>query len=120
MLLLLLSVFFEGSTIWLDHTADERPRRSEPVLQGLRPVGGGLRLLAGVVGHPRATNLQLCLVRYRLEVLALQPLAACGAARDPPCVGIARFPIIEKDPVVLFSGPPEFSPDLGLLLARTI
>jgi hypothetical protein len=72
------------------------------------------------LASPLPTNLQLRLVRYRLEVLVLQLLAACGAARDPLCVGIARFPIVEKDPVVLFSNPPEFSPDLGLLLARTM
>ena len=94
----------------------------ELFLQGLGPVDGGLRLLAGVVGQSRrSTNLRLLRrVRYRLEVLALELLAACLAARDPLCVGFARFPIIEEDPIVLFSGPPEFSPDLGLVLTRTI
>src|SRR4028119_1370352 len=79
-------------------------------------------LLAGVFGQsPHSTHLRLLRrVRYHLEVFALELLAACPAARDPLCVGFARFPIIEEDPIVLFSGPPEFSPDLGLLLARTI
>ena len=79
-------------------------------------------LLAGAVSQsPHSTNLPLLRrVRYRLNVLALELLAACPAARDPLCVGFARFPIIEEDPIVFFSGPPEFSPDLGLLLARTI
>jgi hypothetical protein len=49
-------------------------------------------------------NLWLRWVRYRLEVLALELLAACAAARDPLGVGFARFPIIEEDPIVLFSG----------------
>ena len=79
-------------------------------------------LLAGVVGQsPHSTNLRLLRrVRYSLEVLALKVLAACPTTCDPLCIGFARFPIIEEDPIVLFSGPPEFSPDLGLLLARTI
>ena len=95
----------------------------EPFLQGLGPVGGGLRLLAGVVGQssPRSTNLRLLRrVRYRLEVLALEPLAAGGAACDPLGVGFARFPIVEKYPVVLSPDPPELPPNLMLLLARTM
>src|SRR5829696_7396783 len=122
----LSSGFFERPThlprsYRLDHTADERPRRPVPVLQGLAPVRGRLRLIAGVVGHsPQPTNLWLRRVRYRLKVLALELLAACAAVGDPLGVGFACFPIVEKDPIVLFSGPPEFSPDLGLLLARTI
>ena len=94
---------------------------SGALLQGLAPVRGGLRLIAGVVGHsPQPTNLWLRRVRHRLEVLALELLAACSAVGDPLGVGFARFPIVEKDPIVLFSGPPELSPDLGLLLARTL
>ena len=55
-------------------------------------------LLAGAVGQsPHSTHLPLLRrVRYRLNVLALELLAACPAARDPLCVGFARFPIIEK------------------------
>src|SRR5215208_3743344 len=85
------------------------------------PVGGGLRLLAGVVGQStQPMNLQLRRVRYRLKVLAFEPLTACAAVGDPLGVGFASFPIVEKDPIMLFSGPPELCPDLGLLLARTI
>src|SRR5215213_4729051 len=104
----------------LDHTAHERPRRLEPFLQGLGPIGG-VRLLAGVVGQSlQHTNLRLRRVRYLLEVLALELLAARGAVRDTLGVGFARFPIVEKHPIVLSSGPPELCPDLGPLLARTI
>src|SRR5919107_3802667 len=89
-------------------------------LAHLGPVGG-VRLLAGVVGQsPQHTNLWLHRVHYLLEVLALELLTARGAVRDPLGVGFARFPIIEKHPIVLSSGPPELCPDLGLLLARTI
>src|SRR5215204_4502580 len=85
------------------------------------PVGGGLRLLAGVVGQStQPMNLWLRQVRYRLKVLALEPLTARGAVCDTLGVGFARFPIIEKHPIVLSSSPPELCPDLGLLLARTI
>src|SRR5919107_3773965 len=87
----------------------------------LSPVGGGVRLLAGVVGQSsQITNFWLCRVRYRLKILALEPLTARGAVCDTLGVGFARFPIIEKHPIVLSSGPPELCPDLGLLLARTI
>src|SRR5918994_5565818 len=90
-------------------------------LAHLGPVGGGVRLLAGMVGQSsQATNLWLHRVRHRLEVLALEPLTARGAVRDTLGVGFARFPIVEKHPIVLSSGPPELCPDLGLLLARTI
>ena len=62
-------------------------------------------LLAGAVSQsPHSTNLPLLRrVRYRLNVLALELLAACPATRDPLCVGFARFPIIEEDPIVFFS-----------------
>jgi hypothetical protein len=40
-----------------------------------------------VVGqNPQSTNLWLRRVRYRLEVLALELLAACAAARDSLCL----------------------------------
>src|SRR5215212_7827170 len=104
----------------LDHTAHERPRRLEPFLQGLGPIGG-VRLIAGVVGQSlQHTNLRLRRVRYRLKVLALEPLTARGAVCETLGVGFTSFPIIvEIRPLVLFSGPPELCPDLGLLLART-
>src|ERR687890_541389 len=90
-------------------------------LAHLGPVGGGVRLLAAVIGQSsQPTNLWLCWVRYRLEVLALEPLTARGAVCETLGVGFARFPIIEKRPIVLSSSPPELCPDLGLLLARTI
>src|ERR687890_2002467 len=90
-------------------------------LAHLGPVGGGVRLLAGVVSQSsQTTNLWLRWVRYRLKVLALELLATGGAVRDPLGVGFARFPIVEKHPIVLSSSPPELCPDLGLLLARTI
>src|SRR5215212_3364896 len=86
----------------------------------LGPVGG-VGLLAAVVGQSsQTTNPWLRRGRYHLKVLALELLAACAAVGDPLGVGFARFPIVEKDPIVLFSGPPELCPDLGLLLARTI
>ncbi len=72
------------------------------------------------LASPRFTNLRLHRLRYRPEVLALELLAARGAVCDPLRVGFARFPIVEKDPIVPSSDPPELSPDLGLLLARTI
>ena len=72
------------------------------------------------LASPQVANLRLRLVRYRLEVLALEPLAARGAVRDLLGVGFAPFPIVKKYPGVLSSGPPELPPDLGLLLARTI
>src|SRR5919199_4398830 len=82
-----------------------------PSTIGSWPVGSILLLSAccpGVLGYPPVlTNLCLHLVRYRLEVLALYPLAARGAVREPLCVGFARFLIVEKYPVVLFPGPPE-------------
>src|SRR5918994_6488440 len=88
-------------------------------LAHLGPVGGGVRLIASVVGQSsQTTNLWLRRVRYRLKVLALEPLTARGAVRDTLGVGFARFPIVEKYPGVLASGPPELCPDLGLLLAR--
>jgi hypothetical protein len=59
-------------------------------------------------------------VCYRLEVLALKPLAARGAVREALSVGFAPFLIIEKHPIVLSFDPPELPPDLMLLLARTI
>jgi hypothetical protein len=68
----------------------------------------------------RLTILQLRLVRYSFEILALEPLAARGAVREALDVGFAPFLIIEKHPVVLTFDPPELSPDLALLLARTI
>src|SRR5215217_496772 len=90
-------------------------------LAHLGPVGGGLRLIAGVVGQsPQHTNLRLCRVHYLLKVLALEPLTTRGAVRDPLGVGFACFPIVEKHPIVLSSSPPELCPNLGLLLARTI
>ena len=93
----------------------------EPVLQGLGPVAGGLRLIAGVVGQsPQSTNLRLRRVHYLLEVFALELLATRGAVHDRLGVGFACFPIVEKHPIVLFSGSPELCPDLGLLLARTV
>ena len=90
-------------------------------LAHLGPVGGRVRLLAGVVGQsPQHTNLWLRRVHYLLKVLALKPLTARGAVCDTLGVGFARFPIVEKYSVVLSSSPPELCPDLGLLLARTI
>ena len=76
--------------------------------------------LAGAPSLRTSTNLQLRRVRYRLEVLALEPLAAGGAACHPLGVGFARFPIVEKYPVVLSSDPSELPPNLMLLLARTM
>ena len=64
-------------------------------------------------------NLRLRLVRYRLEVLALEPPAARGAVCELLCVGFAPILIVEKYPPVFPSDPPELPPDLVLLLART-
>src|SRR5215212_862226 len=90
-------------------------------LAHLGPVGGGVQLLAGVVGHSsQTTNLWLRWVHYRLKVLALEPLTARGTVCDTLGVGFASFPIVEKHPIVLSPCPPELCPDLGLLLARTI
>src|SRR5215217_466070 len=90
-------------------------------LAHLGPVGGGVRLLAAVVGQSsQHANLWLSRVRYRLKVLTLEPLTARGAVCDTLGVGFARFPIVEKHPIVLSSSPPELCSDLGLLLARTI
>src|ERR687889_984929 len=90
-------------------------------LAHLGPVGGGVRLLAGVVSQSsQTTNLWLRRVRYRLKILALEPLTARGAVCETLGVGFACFPIVEKRPIVLSSSPPELCPDLGLLLARTI
>src|SRR5215203_297182 len=90
-------------------------------LAHLGPVGGGVRIIAGVVGQsPQPTNLWLRRVRYRLEILALELLATRGAVCDTLGVGFACFPIVEKHPIVLSPCPPELCPDLGLLLARTI
>src|ERR671921_758544 len=89
---------------------------SSKTLAHLGPVGGGVRLLAAVVGqNSQITNLWLCWVRYRLKVLALELLATRGAVRDPLGVGFASFPIVEKHPIVLSSSPPELCPDLELL-----
>src|SRR5215210_729160 len=89
-------------------------------LAHLGSVRGGVRLLAAVVGQSsQTTNLWLHRVRYRLKVLALEPLTARGAVCDTLGVGFASFPIVEKYPIVLSSSPPELCPYLGLLLART-
>jgi hypothetical protein len=50
-------------------------------------------------------------------VLALERLIARGAVREALYIGFARIPIVEENPIVLFSDPPKLSPDLGLLLA---
>jgi hypothetical protein len=65
-------------------------------------------------------SFRLRLACYRLEVLALKPLAARGAVREAFGVGFAPFLIVEKHPIVLSFEPPELPTDLVLLLARTI
>ena len=93
------------------------------LLRGFDPTRSGLLLSATALvrlASLRLTNLRLRLVRYRLEILALKPLAARGAVREVLGVRFAPFLIIEKLPIVLSFDPPELSPDLALLLARTI
>jgi len=65
-------------------------------------------------------NLKLSSVRYPIEVLALEALAAGGALRDPLGVDSAPLPIIEEYPGVLSLDLPVLPPDLLLLFAWTI
>jgi hypothetical protein len=53
----------------------------------------------------------------RIEVHALDVLAAVGAVRERLGVCFAPFLIVEKHPFVLSSDPPELPPDRVLLLA---
>jgi hypothetical protein len=53
----------------------------------------------------------------RIEVHALDALAAVGAVRERLGVCFAPFLIVEKHPFVLSFDPPELPPDRVLLLA---
>ena len=75
--------YSQALPIYLDHTADERPRRAEPFLQGLGPVG--------VVGYgclqawvARAPSLQT--VGYAWYVTALRFLRSSRLPHAGQCV----------------------------------
>src|ERR687897_2099093 len=54
------------------------------------------------------------------EILALQPPGARGTVLDLLRISLARFGVIEENPSIILSGPPELPPQFVCLSARAI